>query len=92
MLGANKRSDGHYSPLETDFVTVNDVTYSGQFYTITCNKDEHNWVIEIDPFIASSDELNYREVRVSMWDGSDNSRFVFRFEQIDDDESVGYIE
>ena len=81
---SQRRSDGRYSPAESDFITVNDLTYTGQFYTITCNKDKHNWVIEVEPLMAAVDEEYYREILVFMWDGSDNSRFVFRFEQIDD--------
>ena len=84
-------SDGHYSPAERDFITVNDLTYTGQFYTITCNVDKHNCVIEIEPLSAAPDESDYRELRVFMWDGSDDSHFVFRFEQIDDYD-YGYIE
>ena len=80
-------SNCRYSPTEGDFESVNDVTYSGAFYTITCNKDEHNWIIEVDPLT----ELNYREIRVFMWDGSDDSKLVFQFEQSDYDD-LGYIE
>ena len=84
-------SNCRYSPTADDFESVNDLTYSGPFYTITCNKDKHNWVIKVDPFIALADEINYREVRVSMWDGSDNSNLVFQFEQ-NDDGNYGCIE
>ena len=75
----------------SNYISVNDLTYSGSFYTITCNKDEHNWVIKVDPLTATSGEFNDREVWVFMWDGSDNSNFVFKFEQADED-SYGYIE
>ena len=84
-------ADCRYSPTANDYISVNDVTYSGPFYTITCNRDKHNWIIEIDPLIATSGELDYREIRVFMWDGSDNSNFVFQFEQSDSD-SFEYIE
>ena len=80
-----------FSPTADDFELVNDVTYSGPFYTITCNKDEHNWIIQIDPLIATPGKLDYREIRVYMWDGSDDSKLVFQFEQKDLDD-YGYIE
>ena len=64
-----------------NFISVDDLTYSGSFYTITCNKDEHNWIIDVDPLMAAPDEPDMREIWVVMWDASDNSRFVFKFEQ-----------
>lgn len=86
-----KHSNCRYSPTSDDFESVNDLTYSGPFYTITCNKDKHNWVIKVDPIMTTTGELNDREIWVFMWDGSDDSNFVFKFEQIDYD-SIGYIE
>ena len=79
-------SNCRYSPKSDDYISVDDLTYSGSFYTITCNKDEHNWVINIDPLTES----DFREIRVFMWDGSDDSNFIFRFEQSDfnDDECI----
>ena len=86
-----ERSTSHYSPTLDDYIDVDDWTYSGTFYTITCNNDEHKWVIDVDPIMATSDELNDREIWVFMWDGSDGSHFIFRFEQCDD-EDYGLIE
>ena len=83
--------DRRYSPKTDDYIDVDDFSYSGSFYTITCNKDKHNWVIKVDPIMASPDEFSYREIWVLMWDGSDNSNIVFQFEQADS-ESLGYIE
>ena len=85
-------SNCRYSPTTDDYISVNDYSYSGSFYTITCNKDEHNWVIKVDPFMAMQDEYNYRDIWVFMWDGSDNSHLIFQFEQIDDDNSYEHIE
>ena len=84
MSEPQKLSDDRYSPAESGFIMVDDLTYTGQFYTITCNKDKHKWAIEVEPLQAAPDEEYYREIMVFMWDGSDNTRFVFRFEQIDD--------
>lgn len=75
---------GHYSPATDDFIDVGDFTYSGSFYTITCNNDKHKWAITVDPIIATSGDLEYREIWMYMWDGSDDSHFLFRFEQMDD--------
>ena len=66
-----------------EYKIVNVLTYSGSFYTITCNRDEHNWVIKIDPLTATYGEFNEREVWVYMRDESDNSSLVFKFEQGD---------
>ena len=60
---------------------VNDLTYDGPFYTITCNTDQHNWLITVDPLTTISSESDMREVWVSMWDDSDDYNFVFKFEQ-----------
>lgn len=70
-----------YTPTASDFIPVNDLTFDGSFYTITCNRDKNNWVITIDPLKAMPGELNEREVWVHMWDESDNYNFVFKFEQ-----------
>ena len=85
-------SNCRYSPKANDYKSVNDYSYSGSFYTITCNKDEHNWVIKVEPLMAASGEYNYRDIWVYMWDGSDGSHFIFQFEQSDDGEGYGYIE
>ena len=90
MLVSSERSNCRHSPTLNNFMPVFDLTYSGSFYTITCNRDEHNWIINVDPLIATSAESDYREIRVLMWDGSDDSDFVFQFEQ-GDFESYGYI-
>ena len=60
---------------------VNDLDYDGPFYTIACNQDEHNWVITVDPIMATASEDDTRTVCVSMWDDSDESDIVFLFEQ-----------
>ena len=81
MSDRHQRADRRYSPSINDYKTVNDLTYDGPFYTITCNKEKHNWVIKVDPLTATSDDSSERTVWVYMWDGSDNYNFVFRFEQ-----------
>ena len=78
-------TDSRYSQTSSDYIYVNDLTYEGSFYTITCNKDKHNWIIEVDPLLAVPGEFGTREIWVFMWDGSDDSNFVFHFEQSDDD-------
>ena len=85
MPVAYTHSNGRYSPAANDYEDVNDLSYSGSFYTITCNKNKHNWVITVDPLMASPGEFSYRDVWVYMWDGSDDSGFVFHFEQSDYD-------
>ena len=85
-------SNCRYSPTANDFISVNDVTYSGPFYTITCNRDKHNWIIEVDPLMATPGEFSYREIWVFMWDESDDFNFVFQFEQRDDYDSFEGIE
>ncbi len=65
------------------FKIIEDMTYHGSFYTITCNNDDHTWVIEFAPIKTASGESNQRDVWVQMWDGSDDSDFVFLFEQGD---------
>lgn len=77
---SREHSNSRYSIAENGFIPVNDLTYDGAFYTITCNKDEHNWIIEVDPLPTSGDS-NAREVWVLMWDESDESSLVFQFEQ-----------
>ena len=49
------------------FMTVDDSIYYGSFYTITCNNDEHNWTIKIDPFTTTSSDIRRRDVWVIMW-------------------------
>ena len=73
-----RHSNCRYSPDSDDYESVNDLEYSGSFYTITCNKNKHNWVIKVDPLSSGED---YRKICVYMWDGSDDSDFIFRFEQ-----------
>ncbi len=74
-----------YSPTTDDYIDVDDLSYYGSFYTVTCNLDQHNWIIKVDPLIATTDEYSYREIWVFMWDESDDYHFVFRFEQNDFD-------
>jgi hypothetical protein len=87
----SKNSDSRHSPETNNYIPVNDLTYTGSFYTITCNRKEHNWIIEIDPLISNPGELNDRDIWVYMWDGSGDYYFIFRFEQIDNN-NYGYIE
>ena len=78
------RPHPHYA-----YIDVDDFSYYGPFYTITCDLDKQNWIIEVDPLNATPGEISYREVWVFMWDGSDNFNFVFQFEQNDDDSFEG---
>ena len=87
-----KTSNCRHTPTTNDLWPVYDLTYTGSFYTITCNRDEHNWIINIDPLISIPGEYNDRGILVYMWDGSDDYNFIFRFEQSDNDDSYGYIE
>lgn len=89
MLMPDAYTDCSYSPTTDEFEDVNDLSYYGPFYTITCDLDKHNWIITVDPWTATPGELSYREVWVFMWDGSDNFNFVFQFEQNDDDSFEG---
>ena len=66
-----------------NYRTVEDLDYDGTFYTITCNQDEHNWIITVDPLSTTAGESDMREIWVSMWDDSDDSYIVFLFEQSD---------
>lgn len=87
-----KSSDCRHSPTTNDLWPVYDLTYTGSFYTITCNRDEHNWIIKIDPLISIPGQINDRDILVYMWDGADDYNFIFRFEQNDNDDSYGYVE
>ena len=92
MLMQEAYTDGLYSPSTDDYTSVDDLSYDGPFYTITCDLDEHKWIMEVDPLMATPGEYSYREVWVCMWDESDCYRFVFQFEQKDDDDSFEGIE
>ena len=85
----DSQTNSHYSPTSNDYISVDDVSYSGSFYTITCNKDQHNWVVKVDPLLAASGELANRDVWVIIWDLSDDSNFLFQFEQ---SESLDYLQ
>lgn len=85
----DRQMNSHYSPTSNDYISVDDVSYSGSFYTITCNKDQHNWVVKVDPLLAASGELANRDVWVIIWDLSDDSNFLFQFEQ---SESLEYLQ
>ena len=87
-----KTSNCRHTPTTNDLWPVYDLTYTGSFYTITCNRDEHNWIINIDPLISIPGEFNDRGILVYMWDGSDDYNFIFRFKQSDNDDSYGYVE
>lgn len=66
------------------FMSVDASTYSGSFYTITCNYDEHNWTIKVDPLSTTSSELGRRDVWVIMWregDDVDNEFYSLHFIQ-----------
>lgn len=89
MLTPEAYTNCSYSPTTDDYIDVDDFSYYGPFYTITCDLDKQNWIIEVDPLIATPGEISYREVWVFMWDGSDNFNFVFQFEQNDDDSFEG---
>jgi len=54
------------------FMAIDASTYNGSFYTITCNNDEQNWTIQIDPFTTTSSENRRRDVWVIMWKEGDN--------------------
>ncbi len=81
----NTHTNCRISPSTDDYESVNDLTYNGSFYTITCDMDKQNWVITVDPFVAFPDEPSIRDIWVLMHDESDDSGFVFQFEQIDDE-------
>ena len=83
-------SNSRFFPSYNDCISVNDLTYAGPFYTITCNQDEQNWNITVDPITTTPGMLDNREVWVFMRDRSDDSYFVIKFEQNDPD-SYGYI-
>ena len=87
-----KTSNCRHSPTTNDLWPVYDLTYTGSFYTITCNRDEHNWIIKIDPLISIPGQINDRDILVYMWDGADDYNFIFRFEQSDNEDSSGYTE
>ena len=93
MLTPEAYTNCSYSPTTDDYIDVDDFSYYGPFYTITCDLDKQNWIIEVDPLNATPGEISYREVWVFvwvfMWDGSDNFNFVFQFEQNDDDSFEG---
>ena len=89
MLMQDAYTNSLYSPSTDDYASVNDLSYDGSFYTITCDLKEHKWIIEVDPLLATPGEFSYREVWVCMWDESDGYKFVFQFEQNDDDSFEG---
>lgn len=82
--------NSRYATPKGNYTSANELTYEGSFYTITCNKDKHNWIIQVYPFITTSDECNEREICVLIWDGSDHSINRFQFEQISSEE-IEYI-
>lgn len=89
MLMPEAYTNYSYSPTTDEYIDVDDLSYYGPFYTITCDLDKQNWIIKIDPFTATPGEISYREIWVFMWDRSDNFNFVFQFEQNDDDSFEG---
>ena len=93
MLMQDAYTDSRYSPATDDYASLDGLSYDGAFYTITCDLDEHKWTITVDPLMATPGEFSYREVWVCMWDESDGYKFVFQFEQNDDDnDSFGGVE
>ena len=88
---SHRHRHGRLSPSDEQIQSVNDLTYEGPFYTITCNKDEHNWIITVNPLTTTLGDPEERGVLVFMYDGSDDSDLVFLFEQ-SDTESLGYIQ
>ena len=83
----NEQTDRHCSPSPDRYQIVDNLAYSGSFYDITCYKDKHTWVIQIDPLTES----DMRDIWVLMWDESKESNYVFQFEQYDPD-ALEYIQ
>lgn len=89
MLMPETHTNYRYSPTTDDYLSVDDLSYYGPFYTITCDLDKHNWIIKVDPLTATPGEFSYRDIWVFMWDGSDDYHFVFQFEQYENDSFEG---
>lgn len=83
----DEQTDRHCSPSPDRYQIVDNLAYSGSFYDITCYKDKHTWVIQIDPLTES----DMRDIWVLMWDESKESNYVFQFEQYDPD-ALEYIQ